>query len=260
LSTAVSFSQTLFAAAPLVRGAIGFGMGALIGSFLAVVLLRWPRGESALRGRSRCDGCGEALRGRELVPILSHLALRGRCRRCDAAIDPGHLLIEFAAAIIGLVALLAHPGPAGILTALLGWWLLLAAALDARHHWLPDALTLPLAPAGLAAAALGFGPSFEQRLIGAAAGFLILWAIAVAYRRLRGREGLGGGDPKLLAGLGAWLGWQQLPFVLVGSGLLGLAALLHARSRGAAISATDRLPLGTLMALSAWPIWLLIVA
>ncbi len=259
MSTASAVSEA-FSAAPLVRAAIGFGLGALIGSFLAVILLRWPQGKSALRGRSRCDGCGEPLRPWELVPILSHLALRGRCRRCGAAIDPSHLLIELAAAFIGFAALLAHPGAGGLVTALLGWWLLLIAALDARHHWLPDLLTLPLVPAGLAAAALGLGPSLDQRLIGSAAGFLTLWAIATGYRLLRGREGLGGGDPKLLAGLGAWLGWQQLPFVLLGSGLLGLAALALARSRGATISATDRLPLGTLMALSAWPIWLLIVA
>jgi leader peptidase (prepilin peptidase)/N-methyltransferase len=260
LSTASSFSDVLFAAEPIVRAAIGCGLGAMVGSFLAVILLRWPESRSAFRGRSRCDGCGETLRIWELVPILSHLALRGKCSRCGAAIDPSHLLIELAAALIGLVALLAHPGPAGAAAALLGWWLLLIAALDARHHWLPDALTLPLIPAGLAFALLGLGPRLDQRLIGAAAGFLILWGIALVYRRVRGREGLGGGDPKLLAGLGAWLGWQQLPFVLLGSGLLGLAALLLARSRGATISATDRLPLGTLMALSAWPIWLLIVA
>lgn len=239
---------------------MGFGMGALIGSFLAVILVRWPQGRSALGGRSCCDGCGEALRAWELVPILSHLALGGRCRRCGGAIDQSHLLIEFAAASIGLLALVTHPGPAGIATALFGWWLLLVAALDARHYWLPDRLTLPLVPAGLATAALGLGPGLEPRLIGASAGFLILWTIAAIYRRLRGREGLGGGDPKLLAGLGAWLGWQQLPFVLLGSGLLGLAALALARSRGAAISASDRLPLGTLMALCAWPIWLLILA
>ena len=97
----------------------------------------------------------------------------------------------------------------------------------------------------------------EERLIGAAAGFLALALIAFAYRRLRGREGLGGGDPKLLAAIGAWLGWQQLPFVMLGAGLLGLAAVLLRAARGETIAATDRLPLGTLMALAAWPIWLI---
>lgn len=253
MSTASSLSHA-FAAL------FGLALGAIVGSFLAVILVRWPRDESALSGRSRCDGCGEALRSWELVPILSYVLLRGRCRRCGGRIDPAHPLIEAAAATIGAAAFIAQPALDGLATASFGWWLLLIGALDARHHWLPDRLSLPLLLAGLSLAALGLGPGLEQRLIGAAAGFLVLWGIAFAYRRVRGREGLGGGDPKLLAALGAWLGWQQLPFVLLGSGLLGLAALLLARTKGRAIAATDRLPLGTLMVVSAWPIWLLIVA
>ncbi len=259
MSILSSVAEAFLAAMPLARLLIGFGLGALAGSFLAVVLIRWPQGRSAVRGESHCDACKERLRPWELVPILSYARARGRCGRCGAAIDPTHLLIELAAALIGLVAFVAHPGFGGPITAVWGWWLLLIAALDATHHWLPDKLTLPLVPAGIAVAALDVGPGLEQRLIGAAAGFLLLWSLGIAYRRLRGREGLGGGDPKLLAGLGAWLGWQQLPFVLLASGLLGLAALLLARSRGETISATDRLPLGMLMALAAWPIWLLIL-
>ena len=260
MSTITSLIEALVAVPVAARGLMGFGLGAIVGSFLAVLLMRWPRGDSAVRGRSRCDACGEPLRALELVPILSYIVVRGRCRRCGARIDERHLLIELGAAFVGLVAFVVHPGPLGLATALFGWWLLITAALDAEHQWLPDSLTLPLIPAGLVAAAAGAGPEFVPRLIGAAAGFLVLWTIALAYRRVRGREGLGGGDPKLLAGLGAWLGWQQLPFVLLGAGLLGLAALLLARLRGARISATDRLPLGTLMAVAAWPIWLMIEA
>ena len=252
-------AESLAAAPPAALGAIGFCAGAAVGSFLAVVLIRWPSGRSALRGRSSCDGCGAPLSALELVPILSFAALRGRCRRCDGAIDRRQPLLELVGALLGLVALLAHPGLGGFVTAVLGWWLLLLAALDAQHHLLPDKLTLPLIAAGLAVAALGIGPGFEQRLIGAALGFIALWTIGLGYRALRGREGLGGGDPKLLAGLGAWLGWQQLPLILVGAGLLGLASLLLARSRGRRISATDRLPLGTLMAIAAWPLWLVVV-
>ena len=248
----------LAAAPPGALGASGFCAGAVVGSFLAVVLMRWPSGRSALRGRSSCDGCGAPLSAMDLVPILSFAALRGRCRRCGGAIDKRQPLLELIGALLGLVALLAHPGLGGLVTALLGWWLLLLAALDAQHHWLPDRLTLPLILAGLAVAGLGIGPSFEQRLIGGAVGFVALWAIGLGYRMLRGREGLGGGDPKLLAGLGAWLGWQQLPLILVGAGLLGIASLLLARSRGRAISATDRLPLGALMAVAAWPLWLIV--
>ncbi|MEO7826501.1 MAG: prepilin peptidase, partial [Allosphingosinicella sp.] len=94
-------------------------------------------------------------------------------------------------------------------------------------------------------------------LFGAAAGFASLYLIGRLYRALRGRDGLGGGDPKLLGAIGAWLGLMHIPFVLVGAGLIGLAALLLKRLRGGSVAAADRLPLGALMALAAWPIWIL---
>ena len=247
-------------AAPVAGVALGLISGALVGSFLATILLRWPEKRSALHGRSSCDSCNVQLRAHELVPILSYMFARGRCRRCGARIDPRHFGIELAAAMIGCVALLAHPGSGGLATAALGWWLLLLAALDAEHHWLPDKLTLPLIPVGLGIALIGIGPPLEQRLIGAAVGFALLAMLAVIYRAIRGREGLGGGDPKLLAGLGAWLGWVQLPFVLLGAGLLGIVAIALMTMKGRRVAATDPLPLGTLMALAAWPIWLLIAA
>lgn len=230
--------------------------GAIVGSFLAVLLVRWPAGESVIAGRSRCDGCRRTLAPAELVPLLSWILLRGRCRGCEARIDTRHVAMELGAVAIGLVAAIAHVFPLSVVTALLGWWLLILAALDAEHHWLPDALTLPLIPVGLVVALCDFGPPLEDRLIGTLAGFAILALIAFAYRRLRGREGLGGGDPKLLAALGAWLGWQQLPFVLLGAGLVGLAYLAGKLALGRAVSGSDSLPLGTLMAVAAWPLWL----
>jgi leader peptidase (prepilin peptidase)/N-methyltransferase len=238
---------------------LGAGAGALIGSFLATILVRWPEGRSVLSGRSACDGCGRPLRAFELVPILSWAALRGRCRTCNGRIASEHLGVELAAALIGSVALLAHDGWAGLVTAAFGWWLLLTAALDAKHHWLPDLLTIPLIPLGLLTAWAGIGPEPEVRAIGALAGFILLAGIGWSYQRLRGREGLGGGDPKLLAGLGAWLGWTQIPFVILGAGLLGLTAVLLKRLRGEAVQASDRLAFGTLLALAAWPLWLLAV-
>lgn len=238
--------------------ALAFILGAAVGSFLATMLVRWPQGRGAAAGRSHCDHCGRTLSPRDLVPILSWFLVGGRCRHCGGAIDRRHLAAEAAAAMIGLAAFLAHPVPLAGVTAILGWWLFLLAALDLEHEWLPDRLTWPLLAAGLAAAWGGFGPPLESRLIGAAAGFASLFLIARLYRALRGREGLGGGDPKLFAAIGAWLGWAQLPFVLVGAGLLGLAALAIRRLRGEPVAATDRLPLGTLMALAAWPIWIVI--
>jgi leader peptidase (prepilin peptidase)/N-methyltransferase len=238
--------------------AVAFIFGAAIGSFLATVLIRWPQGRSVVAGRSACDKCGRTLEPRDLVPILSWSLAKGRCRTCGARIDRRHLAAEAGAAMIGLAAILAFSMPMAAVTAILGWWLFLLAALDIEHEWLPDRLTWPLTAAGLAAAWGGFGPGLESRLIGAGAGFASLFLIGWTYRTVRGREGLGGGDPKLFAAIGAWLGWTQLPFVLIGAGLLGLAALLLKRLGGGAVQATDRLPLGALMAVAAWPIWIVI--
>lgn len=246
----------IWLADPWIGGAAGALLGAIVGSFLATVLIRWPQGQSALGGRSACDTCAAPLHARDLVPVLSFLIARGRCRQCGARIDPRHLGIELAAAMVGAAALVAHGWPLGGVTAVFGWWLLLLIALDAEHHWLPDALTLPLIPLGLVFGWANFGPPLPDRAIGAAAGGIGLWLIATLYRLVRGRDGMGGGDPKLLAGLGAWLGWMQLPFVLLGAGVLGLIAALAMRSRGHAVVATTRLPLGALLALAAWPLWL----
>lgn len=237
--------------------AAGFVVGGIIGSFLATILVRWPKGET-VRGRLRCDGCSAALHVRDLVPLVSYAAAQGRCRRCGTAIDPRHFGVELAAALVGAAAFLAHQGVEAILSGIFGWWLLLLAALDVEERWLPDRLTLPLIPAGWGAALLFVGPPIGDRLIGAAAGFASLSLIGFAYWLLRKRVGLGGADPKLLAGIGAWLGWQQLPLVLVGAGLFGIASLLFGAARGKRVSADDRLPLGALMALSAWPLWLLV--
>lgn len=240
------------------RALFGFVFGAIVGSFLATLVVRWPEGRSATIGRSRCDGCGEALGPLELIPIASYLLSKGRCRRCGSAIDFRHTAIELSAGLIAAIAIAAQPGLTGFITALFGCWLIALAALDLEHQWLPDKLTLPLLPLGLLAAWADVGPPLFDRLIGALSGFLILAAIALAYRLLRGREGLGGGDPKLLAAIGAWIGWQQLPLVLMGAGLVGFAAIAVTMLRGGVVRATDRLPLGTLMAIAAWPIWLVL--
>ena len=243
---------------PLARGVAGIVLGAIVGSFLATILIRWPKSESAMAGRSRCDACGATLQARDLVPVLSYVAARGRCRRCAARIDARHVAIELAAAGIGLIAVLAHPFPLAFATALLGWWLLLLALLDLEHQWLPDRLTLPLIAAGLAIGWAGLGPELVDRLAGAAIGWSALMLIAVGYRMLRGREGLGGGDPKLFAAIGAWVGAWHLPLILLGAGLIGLASVALMRLRGRDVGAATRLPLGTFLALAAWPVWLVV--
>jgi leader peptidase (prepilin peptidase)/N-methyltransferase len=237
---------------------LGLLLGAIVGSFLGTILIRWPQGRPVSGGRSHCDKCEAKLGAADLVPILSYFVRRGRCHYCGAAIDPRHVAVEIAAAMLGAVALVAHPLPLGAATALLGWWLLLIALLDLEHHWLPDRLTLPLVPLGLAAAWAGVGPGLAERAAGAAIGFAALALIAFAYKRLRGREGMGAGDPKLLAAIGAWVGAWHLPIILLGAGLIGLAMVAAMRLRGDKVTATSRLPLGTLMALAAWPVWILV--
>jgi leader peptidase (prepilin peptidase)/N-methyltransferase len=245
---------------PAIRAAIGLGAGLIAGSFIATILIRWPDGRGIASGRSRCDACAAPLGVRDLVPLVSWLARRGRCRRCGARIDPRHPALEAAAAMIGLVALFGHPLPLAAVTTLFGWWLLLIAALDLEHQWLPDRLTLPLIPLGLLAGWAGFGPALADRAAGAAIGWATLSRIAWLYRRLRKRDGLGGGDPKLLGAIGAWIGAWNLPYILLGAGLFGIAAVALMRLRGEEIKATSRLPLGTLMVLAAWPIWLAVAA
>jgi leader peptidase (prepilin peptidase)/N-methyltransferase len=235
--------------------AAGGGLGLLVGSYVATLTLRWPQGRSTSSGRSACDGCGRTLAAYELVPLLSFAALRGRCRTCGAKIDLRHPAIEVAAGAIGAVALWLYPDASGLLGAAFGWVLLTLAILDSEHFWLPDALTLPLLGAGLALG-LSFDPPWPDRLLGAAAGYGTLTLLAIGYRRLRGRQGLGGGDPKLLGAIGAWLGWQALPFVLLLAALLGLLAAGIAQLRGRRITAQTRLPFGVPLAVAAWATWL----
>lgn len=226
-------------------------LGLVAGSFLATLVVRWPRGESIL-GRSHCDGCGRQLRAAELVPALSWAVLGGRCQGCDSVIDRRHIRFELAAALIGVVALLAAPNLAGLGGALLGWLLLALLALDTEHYWLPDRLTLPLLTFGIA---FGAGP-LTDRLLGAALAGGLLLALACGYRLWKGRHGLGLGDVKLAAALGAWLG----P-LLVGP-LLGLAALLGlflAIVQGR-LSADTRIPFGACLAAAGFPLWLLVSA
>lgn len=239
----------------LLLALLGAVAGAIAGSFLSTLILRWPHGRGISRGRSACDGCGRVLGVRNLVPLLSALFQRGRCRTCGARIDPLHIGMELGCAVIGGLALVAMPNLGGIGWALLGWLLLTLAVLDWRHFWLPDALTVPLAFLGLTIGLWATDTTLTDRIIGAAAGYGALLAIALGYRLLRGREGLGLGDAKLLGALGAWFGWQALPFILLLSALLGLLLVLVSAVGGQRPSAATRVPLGTFLAIGAVPGW-----
>lgn len=153
--------------------------------------------------------------------------------------------------------MLVAPGLPGLTGALSGWLLVALAALDLKHLWLPNQLTILLALVGLCAGLVGIQPHPIDRFCGGLLGYAALAMIASLYRRFRGREGLGGGDPKLLGAIGLMLGWQALPSVLLAASAVGLAYVGFRAITGHRMSATDKLPLGALMALAAFPIWLL---
>ncbi len=234
-------------------------LGAIIGSFIAALVMRWPEGRSVMTGRSACDGCGRPLRAIELVPLFSALALRGRCSGCGVTISPVHWRIELAGLTIGVAAGIAAPGPVGIAGCVFGWLLLALASLDLVAFWLPDRLTALLALTGVASGMLGIEPPIAERLIGGAAGFGALWLVAFAYRRVRGRDGMGGGDPKLFGAIGLWLGWQMLPAVLLTASMIGLGAVLAAHLKGRSMAADTALPFGALLAIAAYPAWLFMI-
>ncbi|WOE76287.1 prepilin peptidase [Alterisphingorhabdus coralli] len=228
-------------------------LGAILGSFMGALVSRWPAGRSVLAPRSACDSCGTPLRWYELVPIVSFLIQRGKCRYCGAAIGSDALAIEVIAAVIGAVSLIIMPGWGGVMLAFFGWLLLPLAWLDMRHYWLPDPLVIVLALGGLGLGMTGlFPPPLLDRIIGGIGGFVALAAVSIAYRALRGRDGLGGGDPKLFGAIGLWLGWQMLPFLLLAAAGFGLILALVAIIGGRQIGAATQFPFGTLLAIPAW--------
>jgi leader peptidase (prepilin peptidase)/N-methyltransferase len=254
---------TLLDALPFGAGVLFAGLiGLILGSFIATLVLRWPAGRSVL-GRSQCDGCSRSLGPVDLVPLLSTLASRGRCRTCAAPIDPFHWWVELGSALIGILALAIMPGTAGWLWALFGWLLLPLALLDARHFWLPDRLNLLLGITGLLVAGPLLDTLLIDRWVGAVICGLTLAAIAEFYRRVRLKDAMGGGDPKLVAAIGAWLGWQALPLMLLLASLGGIVWALVAQQKGDQPLAERRVPFGLFActaAFAAVPLWPLLIA
>jgi leader peptidase (prepilin peptidase)/N-methyltransferase len=228
----------------------------VIGSFLGVLVRRLPEGGTVVRGRSRCESCNAALGPRDLVPLASWAILRGRCRHCGARIGWFYPGIEIAALLVAVIALAADDMPRAALDCLLGWWLLALAWIDLRCWLLPDALTLPLIVSGLGVTALCEPEALLDRGLGALLGYLILRGVAMAYRAWRGVEGIGGGDAKLLAAGGAWVGALALPQLVAGAASAGLfvAGALHLGGRR--LQAQSALPFGPFLALAIWLIWL----
>lgn len=226
--------------------------GAAAGSFLAAWADRLPRGESILARPSACRDCGARIGWRDLVPVLSWLALGGRCRRCGAAIPRRLFHAEIGGVALAAAAIWVAQSPAQMALGALYLWLLMGLALcDLAAFRLPDALNAALLTTGLAlavqAGALGAG------LIGAGVGAGAFLAIRLGYGLLRGREGLGLGDVKLMAGIGAGLGWQALPLVAL---LAALWAMAWALLRGGVTARDTEIPFGAYLATAAGVLWL----
>jgi leader peptidase (prepilin peptidase)/N-methyltransferase len=224
-----------------------------VGSFAGVLIARVPEGRGVVWGRSACGACGHALEVADLVPLLSFAALRGRCRWCGRKIGWFHLWVELAALGVAVWAT-ASGARGGLLWAgcALGWTLLTLGWIDARCQRLPDFLTLPLVLGGLFEAAMLEPDAVLGRAQGAAAGFLGFWLLAWLFRRLRGREGLGMGDAKLLAAGGAWVGAWLLPDVLLAA---AGSALVFALRKGR-VDRDARIPFGPFLGAGIWVVWL----
>ena len=227
-----------------------------VGSFLGVILDRVPDGRAVLWGRSRCERCEATLSPRDLIPLASWLLNGGRCRACKAPLGwylPG---MELAALSVAVWSATVLSGWLFWVTCGLGWALLVLAAIDWRHMILPDSLTLPLIPAGLAVA-FGLGADqAPQHVLGAVFGFVTFLVLAQLYKRLRGRDGLGFGDVKLMAGAGAWVAWWGLPSVILIAGTTALAGALAGRLAGRPLTGHTELPFGTFLCLGIWVVWL----
>jgi len=234
-------------------------LGAVIGSFIGATLVRLPEGRSVLTGRSACDGCGKALTPAELIPVVSWVVQGGKCRACGSAINRWQLAAELGGALIGAVAMGLSPFP--VWAMLLGWQLLLLALLDLGHMWLPRKLSALLAASGALFALVmtswtGDVMILVQSMVGGVFGFATLWLLGQGYLAWRGREGLGGGDPPLLGAIGLWLGPLGVIHTLLVASLGGLAVAAVLHRVGRRIAPDTMLPLGTLLAAAAWPVYL----
>lgn len=197
-------------------------VGLAVGSFLNVVITRLPRGESPFRGRSRCPQCHTPLQWRDNLPLLSYLLLRGRCRACGAPIPWRYPAVELVCGLLFAALWLKFPeSPRLLAYAPFGAALVALSFLDLEHFWLPDVLTLPLTALGLGLSLilphLRWYEAFSGAFFGGGAFYVVAWG----YYRLTGREGLGLGDAKLLALIGAFLGVRALPWVVLVSALMG---------------------------------------
>jgi leader peptidase (prepilin peptidase)/N-methyltransferase len=231
--------------------ALVFVLGLMVGSFLNVCIARIPEGQSVVTPRSRCPKCGAAIAGYDNIPVLSYLILGGKCRRCHAPISVRYPLVELITAVAFVLQAIAIAdvwllGVRLVLTAML----IVLFAIDWDVQRLPDVITLPGLAIGLAASTV-LPPGIVSSLEGAALGAAILWILRWGWQRATGVDAMGLGDVKMLAMIGAFLGWQQVWLVLFLSSLAGaLIGVLLATIRGRSLQ--SRMPFGTFLALAAF--------
>jgi len=250
-------------------------LGLVVGSFLNVVIYRLPlMMESRWRRdccellevaqeqqdahlnlatpNSHCPVCKTAIKPWQNIPVLSYLLLRGKCGNCATPISPRYPVLELVTGLMTLaLAWFFDLSPALLGAALLTWSLIVLTVIDIDHQLLPDDITLPLMWLGLLFNLTATYVSLSDAVIGAMAGYLILWSIFWVFKLLTGKEGMGYGDFKLLAALGAWLGWQALPLVILLSSLVGAVcgvALMIIKRRGKEIP----IPFGPYLAMAGW--------
>lgn len=236
------------AQSPLLAGGYVFLVSLCVGSFLNVVIYRLPEmmerqwrqeatallaGDQAeapeaterfnlLVPRSRCPHCGHQISALENIPVISWLALRGRCKSCHNPISPRYPLVELATAVLSLLVFLVLGPTVQALVAIPVTWALVALTMiDFDRQLLPDAITLPLLWAGLLVNLNGTFVPLPSAVIGAMSGYLLLWSVYWLFKLATGKEGMGYGDFKLLAAFGAWLGWTMIPLIVLLSSVVG---------------------------------------
>jgi leader peptidase (prepilin peptidase)/N-methyltransferase len=264
----------IFESAPLLYAGV-FILGAIIGSFLNVVILRLPplleyewrcqcqellelEPESAIRpsgivfSRSKCPKCGHTIRPWENLPLVSYLVLGGKCAACRTPISSRYPFVEFLTAILFAITIW-HFGPTlqGFTALVLTAFLVVTAGIDFDHQLLPDNLTLPLLWFGIVLSGWSVHTDLQSSVAGAIAGYLCLWAIYHLFRLLTGKEGMGYGDFKLLAALGAWMGWQMLPLIVLLSSVVGAVVGLVLMSSGR-LKRDKPMPFGLFIAAAGW--------
>jgi leader peptidase (prepilin peptidase) / N-methyltransferase len=265
----------LLASSPLAFAFCALVLGLLIGSFLNVVVYRipkmmlrdWkiqarevlelppepqPETFNLLLPHSRCPHCSHKIRAWENLPVISYLFLGGKCSGCKAPISKRYPLVELACGLLSaFVAWHFGFGWQAGAVLVLSWGLLSMSLIDADHQLLPDAIVLPLLWLGLIVNAFGLFASLTDALWGAVFGYLVLWVVFWLFKLLTGKEGMGYGDFKLLAMLGAWGGWQILPLTILLSSIVGaVLGLILLRLRN--VQTSTPIPFGPYLAIAGW--------